>query len=95
MFPNAIGGVMIPHNLATGSFERLIRKAGLPNFHFHRLRRTAATTLLSRDVNVKLVSEMLGHADIAITLCVYAHVSPYMQDAAVQVMENIFGNKSG
>lgn len=34
---------------------------------------------------------MLGHADISITLRVYAHVTPHMQEAAIYVMENLFG----
>jgi integrase len=34
---------------------------------------------------------MLGHADISITLRVYAHVTPHMQEAAIYVMESLFG----
>jgi integrase len=33
----------------------------------------------------------LGHADISITLRVYAHVTPNMQEAAVKVMDSLFG----
>ena len=58
---------------------------------FHDLRHTAATLLLSRGVHPKVVSEMLGHADISITLRVYAHVTPNMQEAAVKVMDSLFG----
>ncbi len=47
--------------------------------------------MLSRDVHPKVVSKMLGHADISITLRVYAHVTPHMQETAVLVMENLFG----
>jgi integrase len=43
-------------------------------------------------VHPKVVSEMLGHADISITLRVYAHVTPNMQQAAVEVMDAMFGN---
>jgi integrase len=42
-------------------------------------------------VHPKVVSEMLGHADISITLRVYAHVTPHMQQAAVAVMDSLFG----
>jgi integrase len=58
---------------------------------FHDLRHTAATLLLSRGVHPKVVSEMLGHADIAITLRVYAHVTATMQQAAADVMDGMFG----
>jgi integrase len=49
--------------------------------------------MLSHGVYPKAVSEMLGHADIAITLWVYAHVTPTMQQAVVDVMEQIFGRR--
>jgi integrase len=54
---------------------------------FHDLRHTWATLLLSRNVNPKIVSEMLGHASIAITLDTYSHVLPNMQRSAVRALE--------
>jgi integrase len=59
VFPNAIGGIMIPDNLTKRSFKQFLDKAGLPNIRFHDLRHTAATLLLSQKVNVKVVSEMI------------------------------------
>ena len=86
---------MIPDNLAKRSFKRALAKIGLPlDVRFHDLRHTAATLLLSRGVHPKVVSEMLGHADISITLRVYAHVTPHMQQAAVQVMDGLFGREN-
>lgn len=91
VFPNTLGGIMIPDNLAKRSFKKFLEQAGLSKeIRFHDLRHTAATLLLSRGVNPKVVSEMLGHADISITLRVYAHVTPNMQQAAVDVMESLF-----
>ncbi len=87
VFPNRMGGPFIPDNFMKRSFRPLLKKAGLPSIRFHDLRHTAATLLLSRGVNPKVVSEMLGHADISITLRVYAHVTPHMQQAAMEVME--------
>jgi integrase len=43
-------------------------------------------------VNVKVVSEMLGHADVSITLRIYAHVLPHMQQAAMAAMEDLIGD---
>jgi integrase len=43
--------------------------------------------LLSRNVNPKIVSEMLGHATIAITLDTYSHVLPDMQEKAAKALE--------
>lgn len=41
---------------------------------------TVATLLLTRSVPVKVVSEMLGHANVGITLSIYGHVLPHMQN---------------
>jgi integrase len=69
-------------------FKPLLKKAGLPQFRFHDLRHTCATLLLSKNVNPKIVSEMLGHATIAITLDTYSHVLPTMQESAAKAMED-------
>jgi integrase len=55
-----------------------------------QLRHTAATILLLKNVNPKVVSEMLGHATIAITLDTYSHVLPNIQHSAVAAMEVAF-----
>jgi integrase len=52
----------------------------------HDLRHTCATVALSARVNPKAVSGMLGHSTIAITLDIYSHVLPDMQQDAVAVM---------
>jgi integrase len=66
-------------SLGGRSFARLLMRAGLSaETRFHYLRHTCATLLLSRNVNPKIVSEMLGHANIAITLDTYSHVLPDM-----------------
>jgi integrase len=44
-------------------------------------------------VPVKVVSEMLGHSSIAITLDVYAHVLPEMQPEAVRTMQRLLGEQ--
>lgn len=71
------------------AFKRLQRRAGLPDIRFHDLRHTCATMLLAARVNPKIVSEMLGHASVAITLDVYSHVLPDMQQDAAIVMGNL------
>lgn len=76
-------------NLLHYHFYPLLRRTGLPRIHFHDLRHTAATLLLGRRVNPKIVSEMLGHAQIGVTLDTYSHVLPDMQRDAVQAMDAI------
>jgi integrase len=54
---------------------------------FHGLRHSHATQLLKAGVNVKVISERLGHASIAITLDVYGHVMPSMQEEAAEKID--------
>lgn len=61
----------------------------LPRIRFHDLRHTAATLLLSAGVHPKVVQEMLGHAQINLTLDTYSHVLPTMQDEAAAKMNDI------
>ena len=80
VFPNGYGGIMIPHNITNRSFKKHLVKAGLSrDIRFHDLRHTAGTLLLAAGVNVKVVSEMLGHSSVSITLSIYTHVLPHMR----------------
>lgn len=70
------GRLVHPGDLSR-SFSAMAREAGLPEgTHFHMLRHTHATWLLARGVDLKTVSERLGHAKPATTLQVYSHVLP-------------------
>lgn len=90
VFPNTIGRLTDPHNFLV-MFRRVLKKATLPRLRFHDLRHTAATLLLRRGINPKVVAEMLGHASVRITLDLYSHVAPDMQETAAMVMEAVFG----
>lgn len=72
-------------------WKPLLRRAGLPNIRFHDLRHTCATLLLTKGVHPKIVSEMLGHSSIAITLDTYSHVIPGLGDVAATAMEDALG----
>lgn len=84
VFPNSVGGYMDAKNLVARSFRTVLAKAGLRQIRFHDLRHTCATLMLLNNAPVKVVSERLGHANIAITLQIYAHVLPTMQREAVE-----------
>ena len=88
VFATQRGTLVNPTNLRKRSFKPLLKKAGLPAIRFHDLRHTCATLLLSSNVNPKIVSEMLGHATIAITLDTYSHVLPNMQESATRALED-------
>jgi integrase len=95
VFPNEIGSLFNPSNLRNRSFKRIKARSGVrEDLRFHDLRHTCATLLLSEGVNGKVVSEMLGHASITITLNTYSHVLPDMQDSAAEAMEAALGSMS-
>jgi integrase len=89
VFANEVGRPIEAQNLMARSFRPLLKKAGLPPIRFHDLRHTAATLLLGRGINPKIVSELLGHASVTITLDRYSHVLPDMQQAATAAMDAI------
>lgn len=61
------------------------KAAGLPDLRFHDLRHTYATNQLRDGVMVTTVSKTLGHANVSITLNVYSHVLPDMDEHAATV----------
>ena len=89
VFPNLRGGYLHPTHMGE-EFRALLEQAELPPIRFHDLRHSAATILLSMGVNIKVIQELLGHSDIAITLRVYGHLLPSMQQEAVEKWDNAF-----
>jgi integrase len=87
IFATKTGTIINPSNLRNRSFKPLLKRAGLPTIRFHDLRHTCATLLLGRDVNAKVVSETLGHSSISITLDIYSHLLPDMQEKAANALE--------
>jgi integrase len=73
----------------TATFKKVAEAGGLPLIRFHDMRLTAATMLLSKGVHVKLVSEMLGHTTITLTLDTYSHLIAAMHGDAAAAMDAI------
>lgn len=55
------------------SFEKLLDKLGIPHRGFHALRHTFATRTLECGMDIKMLSEILGHKSPAVTLNRYVH----------------------
>jgi integrase len=89
VFASEAGALINPTNLRRRHFAALLNRAGLPaDTRFHHLRHTCATLLLGKGVHPKFVQELLGHANVAITLDTYSHVIPGMGDATACAMED-------
>ncbi len=88
VFANSFGNPIDTTNFSTRYFKRMVGQAGLGNeFTFHDLRHTHATLLLKSGVNIKVISERLGHSTVNMTLDTYSHLMPDMQETAVKALE--------
>lgn len=65
-------------------YKAFLRSHGLPDIRFHDLRHSYATYMLSRGVNPKIVSSVLGHSDVGITLDLYSHPDVSMQSVCLE-----------
>ena len=89
VFCNEVGLPLDGISVLRYRYGPLIKSAGLPLIRSHDLRYTCATLLLLAGVHPKVVSEMLGHASITITLDLYSHVLPDMQREATLAMDEL------
>jgi integrase len=81
-------GSPIPRHRPTFALKRRAREVGLPVIRLHDLRHTAATLMLEAGIDVKVVSDTLGHANVRITMDLYQHVRQQVHvDAAERVVE--------
>ena len=88
VFTDGDGQPIHPHALSQ-TFERIARRAGVTVIRLHDLRHTHGTLLIKEGVPVKVVSERLGHAHIALTIQTYQHVMPGMQADAARTYERL------
>ena len=70
-------------------FKKLLKDNGFPAIRFHDLRHSYATFMLSQGVNPKIVSTVLGHSTVSITLDIYSHPNVNMQSVCLQAFSTI------
>lgn len=80
------GSLMHPRWISK-KWAKAIKESGLPRRGFHHLRHAHATQMLSNGVHVKVASERLGHSTTGITMDLYQHVLPGMQEDAASQMD--------
>jgi len=87
-FPSIAGTPTDQRNLHK-FFTRLLEKAELPDMRFHDLRHTAATLMLMNGIPLVVISRRLGHSKPSVTLDVYGHYLPGMQEEAASLMDEL------
>ena len=88
VFTQADGSPVLPDTL-TQEFRFLVKALELPPLNLHGLRHAFATLGLVGGMAAKTVSEHLGHSSVVITLDLYSHVLPNMQEELVNVVANL------
>jgi integrase len=90
VFANELGSVMNYNNLYR-LLKAVIGRTNVNDIGLHGLRHTHASILILRGVNAKVVSERLGHKDVAFTLRIYAHLFEEQRRAAAMDIETFLG----
>jgi len=82
-FANRDGSPVSPGGLSQ-QFAARAKKANLPSIRLHDLRHTHATLALRAGIHPKVVQERLGHSSISLTLDLYSHAIPGLEEAAAE-----------
>lgn len=78
----------------TAHFKALLKRAELPDKRFHDLRHTCASLLLAQSIHPRVVMDILGHSNIAMTMNTYSHVIPALQHDAAAKMDALLGEQT-
>lgn len=74
-------------------FKAIVEQCGIQNAHFHTLRHTFATRCIEVGFDVKSLSEILGHANVSITLNRYVHPSMELKQKNMDKLSELFAVK--
>ncbi|KAA6217440.1 tyrosine-type recombinase/integrase [Streptomyces filamentosus] len=88
VFTTRTGRTVEPMNLSR-SFQRIAEGAGLPRIRLHDARHGCATLLFAAGVPARVVMEILGHSQIAVTMNIYTHVSDERRREAMKHMDRL------
>ncbi len=82
------GKPLLPDSI-TRAWHHLAKRTGLSGITLHGARHTHASLMLKAGIHPKIVQERLGHASIEMTLDLYSHVAPGLQEAAANRFDDI------
>ena len=88
VFTSTIGTLLEPRGVLR-KFQSALERAGLPRKRFHDLRHTCASLLLVQGVHPRVVMQILGHSQIAVTMDTYSHVVDELRRDAANQMDSL------
>ena len=86
------GCLELPSTLSIACRSVAKRLDGFENFHFHQLRHTYTSNLLSNGAAPKDVQELLGHSDVSTTMNVYTHSTRKAKRNSARLLDKVAGN---
>ena len=89
VFPNGDGGYQDANNMIKRRFKPSLSRAGIDSLRFHDLRHTYASLLLANGAPMKYVQHQLGHSSIKMTMDLYTHLLPEVNEQCVNLLDNI------
>ena len=92
VFPSPVSGVML--NNVKKAWAGVLKAAQIENFRWHDMRHDFASQLVMKGVDLNTVRELLGHADMEMTMR-YAHLAPSVKLQAVELLARNAGGKTG
>lgn len=90
VFASPVGTPMEERNV-TRQFHRLLGSAGLRPIRFHDLRHSCASFLYAQNIHPRVVVETLGHSQISVTMDLYGHMLPSLQEEAAEKFDRLLG----
>ena len=85
-------GTAIDPDLITKAFKKMVKEVGMPHLTPHGLRHQYATAAREEGIEMDIISKNMGHASVAITADIYAHLtSNVMEEAAKKLESRLFG----
>lgn len=88
-----LDGMPLRPNTISRAWQTTAKRAGIKVIRFHDARHTHASLMLKQGIHPKIVQERLGHASIQITLDIYSHVAPGLQQAAANRFDEVLSSK--
>ncbi|MFG6337698.1 MAG: site-specific integrase [Lachnospiraceae bacterium] len=85
------GCLELPATVETACRTAARKVPELEGFHFHTLRHTYTTNLLSNGAQPKDVQELLGHSDVSTTMNVYAHATREAKRDSAKLLDKVVG----